>query len=173
MLKLAGDSYEMRLYVNGVLISDTPKTVTLQYIPSVKNFDHWPHELVGRAEGQQATRRGTRETAAGCYTWYSSEMCMAIDGVEVWDQGDLDCTETGNLNVDKVFTGSTSMVLLEDDDGPRCGAGPSTDGNDDDICQFTSPTTGSPLVFIRPTRPASPAGSTRSTAAATATSTSA
>ena len=143
----------LRLYVNGEL-KGNPQPFAVPAIAATKSFD------IGRSSSTATVRaynytqgeHGDGGLSCECILGNGSEMCMALDSQEVWDQdGDLCCTEKGSLDATRSFAGSTTLVLWEDDDDPHCGTGPSqaptNAGNDDDTCTFTSPSTGNQLQF--------------------------
>jgi uncharacterized repeat protein (TIGR01451 family) len=132
------DEGKLRLYVNGELQGD-PQPFAVPAIATTRSFD------IGRTSNTAAVRfyrytqsdqgDATKVENSECEPAYDSEMCMAIDGSEVWNQGNLLCTEEGSLNATKAFAESTEMVLWEDDGGTRCGSGPTDQSNNDDHCQ--------------------------------------
>ena len=130
----------LRLYVNGEL-KETKSAVGISAIASTVSFDIGRSSSIASLHARKYTQGeqgdATKIENSKCESLYSSEMCMAIDQVEVWDQGDLDCTESGSLDAYKNnFTGSTTLSLWEDDGGDRCG---DQKDSDDDTCKYTTP----------------------------------
>ena len=130
----------LRLYVNGEL-KETKSAVGIPAIASTVNFDIGRSSSIASLHARKYTQGeqgdATKIENSKCEGLYESEMCMAIDQQEVWDQGGLGCTESGSLDAYKNnFTGSTTLALWEDDGGDRCG---DVKDSDDDTCKYTAP----------------------------------
>jgi Concanavalin A-like lectin/glucanases superfamily/Bacterial TSP3 repeat len=140
-LTLNKDEGKGRLYVNGELKGD-PFSFAGSPSDTATSFD------IGRSSNTATVKfddyiqgeHGDGGLSCECIAGNDSEMCMAIDQQEAWNQaGGLCCTEHGSLNANRTFHESTTMVLWEDDNDPDCGSAPTKAnlkiGNDDDTCQ--------------------------------------